>query len=162
MGWFAPRSPVAEDEQVWIEDSFAWLVAEFGEDVVRRPVAEPTLEHFPIRYASGGLSAHRATCLVATRMDVLLTRVELEYVAAEPEGGRRWQHAYRGPAGHYHEHEGKSVVTVYGDQTTEPTTLFVLAHREFHSLMDQSAEVRRCVFDAMAKRIRTHEEMSAL
>jgi CRP-like cAMP-binding protein len=46
--------------------------------------------------------------------------------------------------------------------TTEPTTLFVLAHREFHSLMDQSAEVRRCVFDAMAKRIRTHEEMSAL
>jgi CRP-like cAMP-binding protein len=44
---------------------------------------------------------------------------------------------------------------------TEPTTLFVLAHREFHSLMDQSAEVRRCVFDAVATRIRMLEEMSA-
>ena len=36
----------------------------------------------------------------------------------------------------------------------EPTTAFVLAHREFHSLMDMSAEVRRCVFDAVAGRIR--------
>ena len=45
--------------------------------------------------------------------------------------------------------------------TTEPSTLFVLAHREFHSLMDQSADVRRCVFDAVAQRIRAHEEMSA-
>ena len=45
--------------------------------------------------------------------------------------------------------------------TTEPSTLFVLAHREFHSLMDQSAEVRRCVFDAVAKRIQRLEEMNA-
>lgn len=38
---------------------------------------------------------------------------------------------------------------------TEPTTVFVIAHREFHSLMDASAEVRRCVFDALAGRVRT-------
>lgn len=44
---------------------------------------------------------------------------------------------------------------------TEPSTLFVLAHREFHSLMDQSADVRRCVFDAVAKRIAMLEEMAA-
>jgi CRP/FNR family transcriptional regulator, cyclic AMP receptor protein len=36
----------------------------------------------------------------------------------------------------------------------EPTTLFVLAHREFHSLMDQSVDVRTCVFNAVAQRIR--------
>jgi CRP-like cAMP-binding protein len=44
---------------------------------------------------------------------------------------------------------------------SEPSTLFVLAHREFHSLMDQSAEVRRCVFDAVARRIRTLEDTGA-
>ena len=37
--------------------------------------------------------------------------------------------------------------------TTEPSTLFVLAHREFHSLLDQSADVRKCIFDAVARRI---------
>jgi CRP-like cAMP-binding protein len=45
--------------------------------------------------------------------------------------------------------------------TTEPSTLLVLAHREFHSLMDQSADVRRCVFDAVAKRLAMLEEMGA-
>ena len=45
--------------------------------------------------------------------------------------------------------------------TTEPTTLFVLAHREFHSLMDQSADVRRCVMEAVAERIRNLEATRA-
>ena len=41
--------------------------------------------------------------------------------------------------------------------TAEPSTLFVLAHREFHSLMDQSAEVRKCVFEAVGDRLRALE-----
>jgi len=45
--------------------------------------------------------------------------------------------------------------------TTEPSTMFVLAHREFHSLMDQSPDVRRCIFDSVAERIRMHEDASA-
>ena len=51
--------------------------------------------------------------------------------------------------------EGPRTATV---TTTEPSTLFVLAHREFHSLMDTSAEVRDCVFKAVAHRIREIEE----
>ena len=47
--------------------------------------------------------------------------------------------------------EGPRTATV---TTAEPSTLFVLAHREFHSLMDASSEVRRCVFDALADRLR--------
>jgi CRP-like cAMP-binding protein len=47
--------------------------------------------------------------------------------------------------------EGPRTATV---TTLEPSTVFVLAHREFHSLMEQSAEVRRCVFDELARRIR--------
>ena len=50
--------------------------------------------------------------------------------------------------------EGPRTATV---TTTEPSTLFVLAHREFHSLMDTSAEVRDCVFKAVAHRIREVE-----
>ena len=50
--------------------------------------------------------------------------------------------------------EGPRTATV---TAAEPSTLFVLAHREFHSLMDQSAEVRKCVFEAMGHRIRSIE-----
>jgi CRP-like cAMP-binding protein len=50
--------------------------------------------------------------------------------------------------------EGPRTATV---TATEPSTLFVLAHREFHSLMDTSAEVRTCVFNAVAHRIRALE-----
>jgi hypothetical protein len=133
MGWFTPRSPVAEDERAWLEDSFAWLVAEFGEDVVHRPVAEPTGDHFPIRRPGGRLSVPTTLHLVAARMEVPLADVRLDYVPSQPMGRRRWQHAYRGPAGHYHEHEGTSVVTVYGDQTGDPTRLVAtVAHELGH------------------------------
>lgn len=38
--------------------------------------------------------------------------------------------------------------------TTEPTTLFVLAHREFHSLMDAMPSVRDAVLKCVADRLR--------
>jgi CRP-like cAMP-binding protein len=50
--------------------------------------------------------------------------------------------------------EGPRTATV---TATEPSTLFVFAHREFHSLMDASAEVRDCVLNAVAHRIRELE-----
>lgn len=51
--------------------------------------------------------------------------------------------------------EGPRTATV---TTSEPSTLFVLAHREFHSLMEQSADVRTCVFNAVAGRVRELDE----
>jgi hypothetical protein len=132
MAWFAPRSPVAEDERAWIDDSFAWLVDQFGEDVARRPVVEPTRAHFPVAGFAGEGNVGAVLDLVADRMAVPATRIALDYVDARPEG-RRWQHAYRGPAGHYHEHEGTAVITVYGDRTANPTTLVAtLAHELGH------------------------------
>ena len=40
---------------------------------------------------------------------------------------------------------------------TEPAHLFVLAHREFHSLMHDIPEVRDCVLNGVARRIRELE-----
>jgi CRP-like cAMP-binding protein len=54
--------------------------------------------------------------------------------------------------------EGPRTATV---TTLEPTTVFVLAHREFHTLMDSSPTIRQCVFDALAGRIRAHEKQVA-
>jgi CRP-like cAMP-binding protein len=50
--------------------------------------------------------------------------------------------------------EGPRTATV---TLTEPSTLFVLAHREFHSLMDQSPAIRGAVLDELARRLRALE-----
>ena len=133
MSWFAPRSPIATDERAWIEDSMAWLVAQFGADVVRRPVVEPTRAHFPVAGFAGAENVCAVLDLVAAAMAVPPERIALDYVDARPDRRRRWQHAYSGPAGHYHEHDGTAVITVYGDQTPTPTTLVAtLAHELGH------------------------------
>ncbi len=47
--------------------------------------------------------------------------------------------------------EGPRTATV---TTSSPSTMVVLGHREFHTLMEDSAEVRRCVHESLAKKIR--------
>lgn len=37
--------------------------------------------------------------------------------------------------------------------TLEPTTVFAIQHREFHTLMNDSAELRNCIFENLAKRV---------
>jgi CRP/FNR family transcriptional regulator, cyclic AMP receptor protein len=44
---------------------------------------------------------------------------------------------------------------------TEPSRLLVLAHREFHALMDENPAVRSAVFDCVADRLRQLETGSA-
>ena len=55
--------------------------------------------------------------------------------------------------------EGPRLATV---TTLEPTTTFVLGHREFHTLLADSAELRQCIFDNVAKRIRMLDESGTL
>ena len=45
--------------------------------------------------------------------------------------------------------------------TTASSKLLVLAHREFHSLMDRFPAIRTCVLEVLAKRIRQHEPEAA-
>ena len=50
--------------------------------------------------------------------------------------------------------EGPRVATA---TLTKPSHLFVLAHREFHSLMDTMPSVRDCVLNEVARRLRALE-----
>jgi CRP/FNR family cyclic AMP-dependent transcriptional regulator len=57
---------------------------------------------------------------------------------------------------------GEMAILAEGPRTatatlTEPSHLFVLAHREFHSLMDEVPAVRQCVLDEVARRLRVLE-----
>ena len=71
-------------------------------------------------------------------------------------GGR--QIAVLGPGGHLGEMalvaEGPRMATA---TLTKPAHLFVLAHREFHSLMEDVPSVRDCVLTEVARRLRELE-----
>ena len=59
-------------------------------------------------------------------------------------------------------HVGEMAIVAEGPRTatvtlTEPAHLFVLAHREFHSLMDDVPAVRDCVMNEVARRLREFE-----
>jgi len=55
--------------------------------------------------------------------------------------------------------EGPRLATV---TTLEPTTAFVIGHLEFHTLLDDSAELRQCILDNLARRIRMLDELGTL
>lgn len=55
--------------------------------------------------------------------------------------------------------EGPRLATV---TTLEPTTAFVLGHREFHTLLADSTELRTCILDNLAARIRMLDESGSL
>jgi CRP-like cAMP-binding protein len=45
--------------------------------------------------------------------------------------------------------------------TLEPTTVIAIQHREFHTLMEDSAELRTCILDNLAKRVRILDDSGA-
>jgi CRP-like cAMP-binding protein len=55
--------------------------------------------------------------------------------------------------------EGPRLATV---TTLEPVTAFVIGHREFHTLLADSPELRQCILDNLAKRIRMLDESGTL
>ena len=50
--------------------------------------------------------------------------------------------------------EGPRTATV---TLTEPSRLFVVGHREFHTLLGESEAIRQCVMDELASRLRALE-----
>ena len=57
---------------------------------------------------------------------------------------------------------GEMAILSEGDRSatataTEPSRLFVIAHREFHALMDELPAVRSAVLDCVAERLRNLE-----
>lgn len=45
--------------------------------------------------------------------------------------------------------------------TLEPTTVIAIQHREFHTLMEDSAELRTCILDNVAKWVRNLDDAGA-
>ena len=85
MWWSKAKCPVRAEEQLWIEESLDWFVAEFGDAVLRRPVALPESAFFPADYTGTEDDVRAVFRTVCARLDVPPDRVLLEFEPDEAE-----------------------------------------------------------------------------
>lgn len=136
------KLPISFDEQIWIEDSFIWLISQFGYGVLKnhKQLQKNSAEYLlalqhPDGYAEGLL------CLICMRMEV--DRQDIELVSYLPDKnqelvpGLLLQNKSTGAAGLYQQTSTYSYRISY-DETLlkEPEALAaVLAHEVGHVLL---------------------------
>ena len=90
FGWFKIKSPLAEDQRLWINQRFEWLRATFGDRPLRSNVVTPTDAYFPDSYAGTEDDAEALFNQVCRYMDVDRGRIDLRfYTSASSDVVRR-------------------------------------------------------------------------
>jgi hypothetical protein len=73
-----PSCPIPEERRKWLEHAFDWLVAAFGEGLIRgRRVLVPHHSDFPIRYDGTHASALDTVAIIARQMEIDPGEIEL-------------------------------------------------------------------------------------
>ncbi|MFF3111046.1 hypothetical protein ACFVSN_17865 [Kitasatospora sp. NPDC057904] len=151
MALFPPKCPVGPDERVWIEESMAWLAAEFGRGVLERAPVLPTAEFFPGPYVGSDADIRGLIAQLCGYLDVAPNRLTIEIEPDDGEGamvaGLGLAHRSRSAAGHYRRENGRPVIAVAQRQAARPVALVAtIAHELGHvRLLDErrvSAERR--------------------
>jgi tetratricopeptide (TPR) repeat protein len=78
FGWFETESPLTAEQRRWIDERFAWLRNEFGEERLRGAVVTPTDEFFPDPYAATPETAATLLDRLCGYMNVERTRLDLQ------------------------------------------------------------------------------------
>ncbi|HKO97431.1 MAG TPA: hypothetical protein VJU86_10585 [Pyrinomonadaceae bacterium] len=138
MNWFVPKCPVEAEDKAWIEESFLWLIEEFGVDTLRNaPVILPTNEFFPDEFNGDEEDVRAMVDRVCAYMDVDPDQVELKiFVDPNAQAGRGlpiFESSHGGPAGHYTKRQDKFRISLESSQLGDPTSLIAtIAHELGH------------------------------
>ncbi|MFJ9770455.1 hypothetical protein ACIRVF_04340 [Kitasatospora sp. NPDC101157] len=143
MALFPPKCPVGPDERTWIEESMAWLAAEFGRGVLDRAPVLPTAEYFPGQYRGSEEDIRAVIARICGYLDVAPDRLTIEIqpddgedaMVADLRLARRSRHA----AGHYRRENGRPVIAIDQRQAARPVALVAtVAHELGHvRLLDE-------------------------
>ncbi|MFD5463666.1 hypothetical protein ACFWIQ_12715 [Kitasatospora sp. NPDC127059] len=143
MPLFAPKCPVGPEERVWIEESMAWLAAEFGREVLDRAPVLPTAEFFPGPYAGSEGDIRGVVARLCGYLEVAPERLTVEI---EPDDGERamadalgFGYRSRSAAGHYRREGGRPVIAIDRRLAARPVALVAtIAHELGHvRLLDE-------------------------
>ena len=132
----------------WIEVSLQWLLAEFGRDVLMRPVVRPA-ELIPVAYAGTESAARALFAAVCTLMDLSVEKLELRFdlggsavLTGEPEGSDGRQESEEFLAGLWTLTEAGSTIAVAPRLIGDPVRLVAtFAHELGHELLVGSGRI---------------------
>lgn len=138
----APRERLAGGSRRWIRMSMDWLIEEFGEDVVHRPIVLPT-DVIPEGY-DGSEAAATALCgLVDGRMDLRPGQCGLSF---ELDGVRRpvRAHIVKEPSGRWIRGDGRNEIQLTPALAADPVALTAIyAHEVGHELLLGGGRITR-------------------
>jgi hypothetical protein len=153
------KCPVSSEEQAWIDEQMAWLMAEFGPGPLECEPLLPTAEHFPGPFTGSEQEIVALVTRLCHRMGVdpagLTIEVEPEDGEDEMVTGLNLARSSRSAAGHYRREGGRPVIAVDQRQAARPVALVAtIAHELGHvRLLDE----RRITTDR-----RDHEPLTDL
>ncbi len=147
FGWFELKSPLTIEQRQWIDDRFAWLRQEFGDDRMSAPVVTPTDEFFPGRYSPSAEGAAMLLDRLCTYMSVDRNRLDLQLYtspSADPVPAAFNPTLRRDYAlGAFEEHEGRITIWLEQSRLDEPhAVVSTLAHElgHVHLLADKRCD----------------------
>ncbi|MEU9128640.1 hypothetical protein AB0D08_11095 [Kitasatospora sp. NPDC048540] len=134
----ATRCPVGPEERAWIEESLAWLLAEFGPEVLLRPPVLPTAEHFPGPFDGSPEQIRALVVRLCGDFGVDPDGLSIEIEEYDPQADRMAAElgltvSSSGAAGHFRIERGRPVVAVGQEQAARPLSLVAtIAHELGH------------------------------
>ncbi|TCC66197.1 hypothetical protein E0H73_04640 [Kribbella pittospori] len=127
MWWKKKAScPVRSVEQLWIEENLDWFVAEFGDELLRRPVVVPEESWFPAGYSGSEDDVRAVFRKLCDHVEVPADRVRLDLEPDEPDelvANLGLNSESSGAAGHWRQRDGATIVTVDMKQAQRPVAL---------------------------------------
>ena len=149
FGWLKPKSPLTAEERRWIEERFAWLRAEFGDQPLRGPVITPTEQFFPDHYLPTRECAEALFDRVCAHMGVDRSRVDLNFYVSPTADVITSSFNPGIPEGYalgvYYEEDGRIAVWLEQTRLDEPRSLVAtIAHElgHVHLLADGHYDAR--------------------
>src|SRR5581483_9315425 len=152
MFWSKPKLPLKADEQQWIDDSFNWLLKQFGKDYfLKLQTILPIASSFPDKYQGTeacALLVVRRTCLY---MDVIPDSVEVfffdDWENVRDRNMREYGETKSGAAGlyfHKNDPNAKLRIAIHCNKLKEPTALVAtIAHELGHVILLGGGRISR-------------------
>ena len=142
MSWFTPNCPVDSETKAWLDESFGWLIDEFGIEVLRTvDVVLPTEQFFPNDFDGSATSVRELVVRICDYMDVDSDTIDLQLFENLDEfrihplasDGTSRSHAI----GTYHRHaNGKCTVSLDMTRVKNPEAMVAtIAHELGHVIL---------------------------
>ena len=138
------KCPIPEENRLWIEGAFKWLLKAFGkEDVISRKILRPTADDFPFEFDQSEADAYTLLPFIAGQMEVEPSKIELRFydqTLAEFSSGAGKIFSQQAPgeqysAGTYNtkKREGRFIISIEATQLKDTENLIAtLAHEIAH------------------------------